>query len=77
MMCECGERLLAAVGDETITTVEGDQMVFRRRSDYVLCPRCLKLYTASQLRGPEGAEMVGDASVFAELDSLPLEDQFG
>lgn len=85
MICECGERLLAAVGEETITTVEGHQLVFRRRTDYVLCPRCLRLYAIAHLRGSEGSEFValnGSVTDFADLeaqgeDQLPLEDQFG
>lgn len=56
MICECGERLLAAVGEETITTVEGERLTFRRRSDYVLCPACLNLYSMTRLRDeyPDG-----------------------
>lgn len=81
MVCECGERLLAAVGEETITTVEGERMVFRRQSDYVLCPNCLRLYSVTQLRAGEENEFVAlSESGLAELagpeDHLPLEDQF-
>lgn len=79
-MCECGQRLLAAVGEETITTVEGERMVFRRRSDYVLCPNCLRIYSIAQLRTGEDDEFDARESEFAELagleDHLPLEDQF-
>lgn len=81
MVCECGEGLLTAVGEETITTVGGERMVFRRRSDYVLCPNCLRLYSVAQLRADDGSELVAlSGSEFAELagpeDHLPLEDQF-
>lgn len=78
MICECGASLLAAVGEETITTVEGMQMVFRRRTDYVLCPRCLRLYSVSQLRGEESGEMDRLHIVEPDVeDRIPLEDQFG
>jgi hypothetical protein len=57
-------------------------MVFRRQSDYVLCPNCLRLYSVTQLRSGDGSEVVAlSGSEFAELagpdDRLPLEDQFG
>lgn len=67
MVCECGERLVAAVGEETITTVEGESLVFRRTTDYVLCPRCHKLYSVSVLREEDGV------SEFAALNRIELE----
>ncbi|MGH9197858.1 MAG: hypothetical protein ACRD1T_19210 [Acidimicrobiia bacterium] len=51
MRCTCGNRLLAVLGEETIRTLDGTTVVFRRRTDYLLCRACLKLYSIYTLRG--------------------------
>lgn len=67
-------------------------MVFRRTTDYVLCPRCHKLYSIALLRDEEGAMEFAalNQSDFVDLsdldafrtrsvgdDQIPLEDEFG
>lgn len=51
MRCTCGARLIAVLGEETIRTLDGTTIVFRRRTDYLLCRACLKLYSIALLRG--------------------------
>ena len=48
---ECGNPLVRVMGEETITTLEGETLVFRRTSDYLLCRNCLRLYSVVELRG--------------------------
>lgn len=56
MRCTCGNRLIAVLGEETIRTLDGSTIVFRRRTDYLLCRACLRLYSVANLRGkPEDA----------------------
>lgn len=57
--CSCGESLLADIDQDTVTTVEGHNLVFRRNTDFILCFRCLSLFTISGFRdeGPEGAQL--------------------
>lgn len=51
MRCQCGNQLIAVLGEETIKTLDGQVLVFRRRTDYLLCRACLKLYSVLKLRG--------------------------
>jgi hypothetical protein len=68
---ECGRRLVKVLGEETITTLEGETITFRRQSDYLLCRSCLKLYSIVELREQENltpAGSVPDLSFFSELE---------
>ncbi len=44
----CGTSLLEAVTPDDIS-VGGRQMRFRRKTDFVVCPRCMALYRAADL----------------------------
>ncbi len=55
LRCLCGEVLLDRLDDPEVTTLDGDRMVFRRNTDFVLCFNCLRLYRMSLLR-EEGLE---------------------
>lgn len=72
MKCdECGRRLVKVLGEETITTLEGETMLFRRDSDYLLCRSCLRLYSIVKLREQEKLTPVGDVpdlSYFSMLE---------
>jgi hypothetical protein len=49
--CEtCGAPLLRVLGKETITTLDGEEVLFRRTSDYLLCRNCLHLYPIGSVR---------------------------
>lgn len=67
--CICGGRLVRAVGEETIRTVDGEELRFRRRSDYVVCPSCLRGYRVVRLRTEDDAdtELSGAAVYFSDL----------
>ena len=68
---ECGRRLVKVLGEETITTLEGETLMFRRESDYLLCRSCLKLYSIVKLREQEKLTPVGDVpdlSYFSVLE---------
>jgi len=50
LRCLCGEVLLDRLDDPEVTTLDGERMVFRRNTDFVLCFNCLRLYRVSGLR---------------------------
>lgn len=50
LRCLCGEVLLDRLDDPEVTTPDGERMVFRRNTDFVLCFNCLRLYRVSLLR---------------------------
>jgi hypothetical protein len=67
---ECGAPLVRVLGEETITTLDGQTLLFRRTSDYLLCRSCLRLYSVVTLRDVEGAEpeeVGGELSLFSSL----------
>ncbi|MGH2706517.1 MAG: hypothetical protein ACRDJ4_15950 [Actinomycetota bacterium] len=67
MQCDCGQVLVQAVGEESLKTLGGEEVPFRRRTDYLLCPVCLKLYPCDQLRKLYGDDVpCGDVSVVRE-----------
>lgn len=65
MHCNCGERLVEVLGEETIKTLGGEVIYFRRRTDYLLCPACRKLYSVRKLRGQDYPELL-DEPLFEE-----------
>lgn len=68
LCANCGTKLLRAMGEETITTLEGSEMVFRRNTDYLVCasPECLRLYSVVRIREQEVLGP-GDIELTAEL----------
>lgn len=50
LVCRCGEPLAADVNTQGVVTVEGKELPFRRRTDYVMCPVCLSFYRLDDLR---------------------------
>lgn len=45
--CSCGAVLLEAVTDTGVKPVGADEaIVFRRKTDFVICPECLTTYSA-------------------------------
>ncbi len=80
----CGAQLLQALGNETIRTLEGEAIVFRRNTDYVVCAECYAVYSIQQLRSIErldDPQAVEAAALFSDIkeeeeDKVPLEDLF-
>lgn len=48
--CECGQPLVMGVGSEAVVTLSGQEVAFRRDTDFVICTRCLSSYRAGELR---------------------------
>jgi hypothetical protein len=68
---ECNEPMVRVLGEETVTTLDGETLVFRRTSDYLLCKSCLKLFSVVALRAKNRITQVGevpDLSYFSVLD---------
>ena len=80
----CGAQLLQALGQETIRTLEGEALVFRRNTDYVVCAECFAVYSIEELRSIERLEdpqAVEAAALFSDIkeeeeERVPLEDLF-
>lgn len=72
LCANCGTQLLRAMGEETITTLEGAEMVFRRTTDYLVCssPECLRLYSVVRIRESEMVGGPGDLELTAELAQI-------
>ncbi len=72
LCANCGTKLLRAMGEETITTLEGAEMVFRRTTDYLVCtsPECLRLYSVVRIREHEVLGGTGDIELTAELSRI-------
>lgn len=66
LRCICGEVLLDRLDDPEVTTLEGERMVFRRNTDFILCFNCLRLYRISLLRA-EGLEN----ALFGQVNPAP------
>ena len=62
-ICVCGHPLAGAVSPDGVTMPDGEYMRFRRRTDYLMCVECLRLYRVRDL----GAGVVKPLS---ELDLL-------
>jgi hypothetical protein len=70
MQCDCGQVLVQAVGEESLKTLGGEEVPFRRRTDYLLCPVCLKLYPCDELRRLYGDDVpCGDVSIVREEEA--------
>lgn len=51
MICEeCGLELVTAIGERAVRTPEGQIVVFRRTTDYLLCSGCQSLFSITQIR---------------------------
>jgi hypothetical protein len=57
---ECNEPMVRVLGEETVTTLEGETIVFRRTSDYLLCKSCLKLFSVVEMREKNRITHVGE-----------------
>ena len=57
---ECNEPMVRVLGEETVTTLEGETIVFRRTSDYLLCRSCLKLFSVVEMREKHRITQVGE-----------------
>lgn len=66
----CGNPLARVLGEETITTLEGETMVFRRRTDYLLCRKCLRLFSIIELRDQAEEEAPEHLTDIAEVPDL-------
>jgi hypothetical protein len=63
--------MVRVLGEETVTTLDGETYVFRRTSDYLLCRSCLKLFSVVELREKNRITQVGevpDLSYFSALE---------
>jgi hypothetical protein len=49
LTCVCGEPLAEAVTDRGVVLPGGEQVPFRRNTDYVICSTCLRMYRATDL----------------------------
>lgn len=72
---ECGNPLVRVMGEETITTLEGETLVFRRTSDYLLCRNCLRLYSVVELRGQTLKHEVGEDITDLQYFSLLADEE--
>ena len=48
-MCVCGEPLAEEVTDRGVVLPGGEQVPFRRNTDFVICSKCLRMYRATDL----------------------------
>jgi hypothetical protein len=46
----CGGQLVRSISDETVITPSGHHVLFRRHTDYVVCPGSQTLYRVTDLR---------------------------
>ena len=51
--CRCGQLLLLSIADITVRLPSGEDVPFQRRTDFVLCDRCLSRLPVSVLRESE------------------------
>lgn len=51
--CHCGAQLLDKITMDTVT-VRGERYLFRRKTDYLTCGRCGRLWSADELREQAG-----------------------
>jgi hypothetical protein len=49
LTCVCGEPLAESVNDRGVVLPGGEQVPFRRNTDYVICSVCLRMYRATDL----------------------------
>lgn len=65
--CSCGAVILEAATDVGVKPIGSDQaIVFRRKTDFIICPECLSVYSARELLAGSPAE--------ASLVDEPLDD---
>jgi hypothetical protein len=51
LMCSvCGEELVRSIDDDSVVTPSGHHVLFRRHTDYVVCPGSQTLYRVTDLR---------------------------
>jgi hypothetical protein len=46
----CGDQLVRSMTDKTVVTPSGHHVLFRRHTDYVVCPGSQTLYRVTDLR---------------------------
>jgi len=46
----CGEQLVRSISEDAVVTPSGHHVIFRRHTDYVLCPVSQTLYRVTDLR---------------------------
>ncbi len=61
--CVCGHSLASAVTPEGVTLHDGTYLRFRRRTDYMMCGQCLRLYRTRDLG-------TGNVKPLSEIDLL-------
>jgi hypothetical protein len=49
--CNCGQLLLLSVDENTVTLPSGQEIPFRRTTDYVSCDQCFTNFAVGELRG--------------------------
>jgi hypothetical protein len=71
MRCEpCGHPLVRVLGEETITTLEGRTILFRRLTDYLLCRNCLRLYSVVRLRARQEGDQAEYSGEVVDMTGL-------
>lgn len=60
VLCSCGEVLVEDLNERTVTPVGGEPIPFRRKTDYIICPQCLKTFTVGELLGEGTAGVPAD-----------------
>jgi hypothetical protein len=48
--CDCGQLLLLAVDEATVVLPSGEEIPFRRMTDYVSCDQCMRSFPVTELR---------------------------
>jgi hypothetical protein len=59
---ECGTPVLQAVTPDEVVTVGGASVLFRRHTDFVLCPSCTATYPVADIRGGR-VRLVGESEM--------------
>lgn len=68
--------MVRVLGEETVTTLEGETIVFRRTSDYLLCRSCLKLFSVAEVREKNRITQVGEAPNVSYFSALENENAY-
>jgi hypothetical protein len=65
---ECGAPVLEAVTPDEVVTVGGMSVLFRRHTDFVLCPSCTATYPVVDLRDGRAHLLAEDELVRSSVD---------
>jgi hypothetical protein len=66
----CGASLVEALTPDEVVLIGGKRIRFRRKTDFVACPRCMALYRVGDLRQGR-AEQVTDRELLARGEGSP------